>query len=252
VQPGARVWLGGPEVSYDADVYLKDNSSADGIVIGEGEQTFLELAQYYAEGGSVLEAIKGIVFKKTARLIPESDDGSVIRTETREPMLLDAIPFPYEDMEVFQNKIIYYESSRGCPFSCSYCLSSIDKRVRFRSIGLVKRELKLFLDYKIPQVKFVDRTFNCNKKHAMEIWSFIKENDNGITNFHFEISADLLTQEEIDFLAGLRPGQIQFEIGVQTTNPDTIGAIRRRMDFTKLSHNVNISGKAETFTSIWT
>jgi radical SAM superfamily enzyme YgiQ (UPF0313 family) len=141
-------------------------------------------------------------------------------------------------MERFRNKIIYYESSRGCPFSCSYCLSSIDKKVRLRSLDLVKQELKVFLDYKVAQVKFVDRTFNCNKKHAMGIWQFIKEQDNGITNFHFEISADLLDDEEIEFLKTLRPGQIQFEIGVQSTNPETVAAIHRKMDYPKLCRNV--------------
>jgi radical SAM superfamily enzyme YgiQ (UPF0313 family) len=117
-------------------------------------------------------------------------------------------------------------------------LSSIDKRVRLRSAELVKKELKILMDYKVPQVKFVDRTFNCNKKHAMEIWKFIKEQDNGVTNFHFEISADLMEEDEIIFLATLRPGQVQFEIGVQSTNPNTVDAIHRRMDFDKLSRNV--------------
>ena len=156
----------------------------------------------------------------------------------RPPVNMDQIPFPYKNMEVFKNRIIYYESSRGCPFSCSYCLSSIDKHVRFRSLSLVKEELKLFLDYKVPQVKFVDRTFNCRHDRTMEIWRFIKENDNGITNFHFEITADLLNDEELEFLAALRPGLIQLEIGVQSTNPETIREIDRVMDFEKLSRIV--------------
>ncbi|HWT73282.1 MAG TPA: DUF4080 domain-containing protein, partial [Mobilitalea sp.] len=163
---------------------------------------------------------------------------AIVLTKDRLPISLDSIPFPYEDMEAFKNRIIYYESSRGCPFTCSYCLSSIDKRVRFRNLELVKRELGLFLTYQIPQVKFVDRTFNCNKKHAMEIWTFLKEHDNGITNFHFELSADLLDEEEIEFLVALRPGQVQFEIGVQTTNSATAEAISRKMDYAKLAQNV--------------
>jgi len=229
VQPKAQIWFGGPEVSYDAKERLMLIQELEGVIIGEGEQTFLELVQYFVEGTNKLEEINGLAFRKEA---------DVIITPNRQPLSLDVIPFPYEHIENFQNRIIYYESSRGCPFSCSYCLSSIDKKVRLRNTELVKAELKLFLDYRIPQVKFVDRTFNCNKKHAMEIWRFIQENDNGITNFHFEISADLLEEEEIEFLASLRPGQIQFEIGVQTTNPDTVGAIHRSMDLDRLSRNV--------------
>ena len=152
---------------------------------------------------------------------------------------MDKLIFSYQDMKDFEHKIVYYESSRGCPYSCSYCLSSIDRKVRLRDIDLVKEELQFFLDQKVSQVKFVDRTFNCNKQHAMEIWKFIKEKDNGITNFHFEISADILDEEELALLATLRPGQVQFEIGVQSTNLDTIQAIRRKMDFGKLAKNVN-------------
>jgi radical SAM superfamily enzyme YgiQ (UPF0313 family) len=244
VQPEVKLWFGGPEVSYDAEKLLKEYTAVDGIVIGEGEQTFLELAGYYIERKTSLKEVAGIAFKAGAEVSPDKPAGeeipgyTVTVTAPRLPIALDSIPFPYEKPEVFQNRIIYYESSRGCPFSCSYCLSSVDKRVRFRSAELVKRELKLFLDYRVSQVKFVDRTFNCNRKHAMDIWRFIKENDNGITNFHFEISADLLEEEELDFLAALRPGQVQLEIGVQSTNQDTVRAIRRETDFGRLSRNV--------------
>ena len=230
LQPNIIIWYGGPEVSYDVQNSLTKNRFLDGIMVGEGEQTFLELMQYYVEGNTMLENIAGLAFK--------NNDNEILITNAREPMNMDLIPFPYEDMERFKNKIIYYESSRGCPFSCSYCLSSVDRRVRFRSTYLVKRELKLFLEYQVPQVKFVDRTFNCNPEHSMDIWSFIKENDNGITNFHFEISADLLNEEELEFLSTLRPGQVQFEIGVQSTNPRTVEAIHRKMDIEKLSNNV--------------
>ncbi len=149
-------------------------------------------------------------------------------------MDLSKVPFAYSNLTEFKNRIIYYESSRGCPFSCSYCLSSIDKKLRFRDIELVKKELQFFIDNKVPQVKFVDRTFNCKHDHAMEIWRYITENDNGITNFHFEISADLLRAEELALMKTMRPGLIQLEIGVQSTNPQTIKAIRRTMDFEKL------------------
>ncbi|MDD3173095.1 MAG: radical SAM protein, partial [Herbinix sp.] len=249
VQKNVKIWYGGPEVSYDANQCLKGNKNLDGIMIGEGEQIFLELANYYIEGNNELEKINGLAYRESAKLnIGSNNDKAnneviycedkITVTSVRQPLDLDTIPFPYRDMQTFQNRIIYYESSRGCPFSCSYCLSSIDKRVRLRSSKLVTLELKLLMDYKVPQVKFVDRTFNCNKKHAMDIWSFIKENDNGITNFHFEISADLLTEEEMEFLATLRPGQVQFEIGVQSTNADTVAAIHRKMDIKKLSYNV--------------
>ena len=142
-------------------------------------------------------------------------------------------------MGAFKNRIVYYESGRGCPFCCSYCLSSVDKRLRFRDISLVKKELRFFIDEEIPQVKFVDRTFNCNHAHAMAVWQFIKEHDTGKTNFHFEIAADLLTEEELLFLSGLRPGLIQLEIGIQSTNPQTIAEIRRTMDLPKVYAAVN-------------
>ena len=149
-------------------------------------------------------------------------------------MDLSSIPFIYKDLSEFKNRIIYYESSRGCPFSCSYCLSSIDKKLRFRDTETVKKELQFFIDNKVPQVKFVDRTFNCKHDHAMAIWKYINEHDNGVTNFHFEISADLLREEELQEMSTMRPGLIQLEIGVQSTNPDTIKAIHRTMDFEKL------------------
>ena len=147
---------------------------------------------------------------------------------------MSEIPFCYDTLDDFSNRIIYYESSRGCPFSCSYCLSSVDKTLRFRDTEIVKRELKFFIDQKVPQIKFVDRTFNCNHAHAMELWRFIKANDNGVTNFHFEISADLLNQEELELISDMRPGLIQLEIGVQSTNEVTIKEIHRTMKLERL------------------
>lgn len=241
VQPGVKIWFGGPEVSFDPKQCLTEHEALDGIVAGEGEQTFLELVQYYLGYTMDLAGINGIAFKESARISEDCcgrQDDFITVTPPRSPLALDDIPFPYEDIDLLMNKIIYYESSRGCPYSCSYCLSSARQVVRFRNIELVKQELKLFLDHKVPQVKFVDRTFNCNKQHATEIWRFLKQNDNGITNFHFEITADILSKEEIDLLTTLRPGQVQLEIGVQTTNPDTIKAIHRAVNFTKLSENV--------------
>ena len=230
ILPDSVFWAGGPEVSFDAEDFLKKNPGFFGVMVGEGEETFRELCRFYVDKKGSLEEIPGIAF----------GFGEKIRYNGwREIMDLSNVPFAYEDMEDFRNKIVYYESSRGCPFSCSYCLSSVDKKLRFRNLDLVKKELQFFIDRKVPQVKFVDRTFNCKHSHAMEIWKYILEHDNGITNFHFEISADLLKEEELSLMEKMRPGLIQLEIGVQSTNPETIKAIRRTMDFKKLSEIVD-------------
>ena len=233
ILPQVEFWAGGPEVSYDAVEFLKKNPVFFGVMVGEGEETFHELAGYYIERKpETLSGIRGVAFRD------ENKGRDIVHTGWRELMDLSKVPFAYSNLTEFKNRIIYYESSRGCPFSCSYCLSSIDKKLRFRDIGLVKKELQFFIDNKVPQVKFVDRTFNCKHDHAMEIWRYITENDNGITNFHFEISADLLRAEELALMKTMRPGLIQLEIGVQSTNPQTIKAIRRTMDFEKLKRIV--------------
>lgn len=226
ILPGADFWAGGPEVSYDAEKFLTENSEFKGVMVGEGEETFKELAGYYVEENPQnLKDMTGICYR---------DKDQIIHNGWRQIMDLSSIPFIYKDLSEFKNRIIYYESSRGCPFSCSYCLSSIDKKLRFRDTETVKKELQFFIDNKVPQVKFVDRTFNCKHDHAMAIWKYINEHDNGVTNFHFEISADLLREEELQEMSTMRPGLIQLEIGVQSTNPDTIKAIHRTMDFEKL------------------
>lgn len=233
ILPQVEFWAGGPEVSYDAVEFLKKNPAFFGVMVGEGEETFHELAGYYIERKpETLSGIRGVAFRD------ENKDRDIVHTGWRELMDLSKVPFAYSNLTEFKNRIIYYESSRGCPFSCSYCLSSIDKKLRFRDIELVKKELQFFIDNKVPQVKFVDRTFNCKHDHAMEIWRYITEHDNGITNFHFEISADLLRAEELALMKTMRPGLIQLEIGVQSTNPQTIKAIRRTMDFEKLKRIV--------------
>ena len=229
ILPHMDFWAGGPEVSYDAVEFLKKNPAFFGVMVGEGEETFHELAGYYIERKPEnLKEIRGVAFHDETK-VPD-----IVHTGWRELMDLSKVPFAYSNLTEFKNRIIYYESSRGCPFSCSYCLSSIDKKLRFRDIELVKKELQFFIDNKVPQVKFVDRTFNCKHDHAMAIWRYITEHDNGITNFHFEISADLLREEELALMKTMRPGLIQLEIGVQSTNPQTIKAIRRTMDFEKL------------------
>lgn len=228
------IWAGGPEVSYDSRETLGRLPELTGVMKGEGEKTFAKLCKVYGKSSETselsLEQIDGITFR--------CPDGTICERPWRVPMDLSEVPFVYHDMKKFENKIIYYETSRGCPFSCSYCLSSIDKRLRFRSLDLVFNELQFFLDHKVPQVKFVDRTFNCKHDHAMAIWKYIQEHDNGITNFHFEVAADLLNDEEIRLIRQMRPGLIQLEIGVQSTNTDTIREIRRTMRLEEVREHV--------------
>ena len=226
--PDTPVWVGGPEVSYEVEDFLTSHPEIDGVMIGEGEETFREVCDYYA-GNRGLDSIRGIAYR---------DNNGIHVTESRAIMDMSRIPFCYDTMEDFSNRIIYYESSRGCPFSCSYCLSSVDKSLRFRDTELVKKELLFFINQKVPQIKFVDRTFNCNHAHAMEIWRFIKEHDNGVTNFHFEISADLINEEELKLISDMRPGLIQLEIGVQSTNEVTIKEIHRTMKLERLKEVV--------------
>ena len=230
ILPETIIWLGGPEVSYDAKEVLLRLPEVAGVMKGEGEETFAALLDFYHGKIERLDEIAGITFRK--------ENGEIQENVWREVMELSLVPFVYEDLSLFEHKIIYYETSRGCPFQCSYCLSSVDKCLRFRDLDLVKRELQYFLDQKVPQVKFVDRTFNCRHGHAKEIWKYLLEHDNGITNFHFEVSADLLDEEELELISRMRPGLIQLEIGVQSTNPDTIREIKRTMNFERLSEVV--------------
>ena len=223
VLPDVKIWAGGPEVSYHAEAFLKEEPAVDLVMMGEGEITFAHFLKALLEG-EALKQVPGLMLR--------NDDGTFTDTGFRQVMDMSQIPFPYAfmDMKELEHRIIYYESSRGCPFSCAYCLSSIDKKLRFRSLDLVLPELEWFLQAKVPQVKFVDRTFNCKKSHAMAIWQYIRDHDNGITNFHFEIAADLLDKDELDLLSTMRPGLVQLEIGVQSTNEKTLETIRRKTD----------------------
>lgn len=238
--PHVPLWLGGPEVSYDARKVLQDMPFITGVMKGEGEETFAQLVRYYVDNGTEDPAdcgkVRGQGLSRLTGLTYRGPDGSIMDTGIRPVMDLSRIPFSYDciKLEELEHRIIYYESSRGCPFSCSYCLSSIDKQIRFRNLDLVKEELLFFLNAGVPQVKFVDRTFNCKKSHAMAIWRWIQEHDNGVTNFHFEIAADLLGEEEMELLAGMRPGLVQLEIGVQTTNVQALEAIRRKTDIDEI------------------
>ena len=236
-------------MSYDAERVLSRHPEVTGVMKGEGEETFAELVSLLAQReraeplGTVetdayrtaLSRMKGITYR--------DGSGRIVSNPWREAMDMNRLPFIYgsaggADLRDWEHKIIYYESSRGCPFRCSYCLSSIEKKLRFRDLSLVKRELQFFIDHKVPQVKFVDRTFNCNHEHAREIWKYLSEHDEGFTNFHFEVAADLLDDEELGVIAGMRPGLIQLEIGVQSTNPETVREIRRTMDFERVADRV--------------
>ena len=241
IVPHIPLFLGGPEVSYNAEELLESHAELTGILVGEGEEVFSKLAAYYVDGFGALEDISGLVCREQEK--------RVLPVQTT--VVFGKLPFLYGNAETgsklpkeFANRILYYESSRGCPFSCSYCLSSIDKKVRFRELETVKKELAYFLENEVAQVKFIDRTFNAKKVHALEIWRFLKEHDNGVTGFHFEIGADLLGEEELAVLTSLRAGQVQLEIGVQTTNPDTLKAICRHVDMKRLKENVLYLQKA--------
>ncbi len=222
VLPNVIIILGGPEVSYDIE-NIMENKDIDIICYGEGEATFLELTKYFVDKKGNLNDIKSIAYRKE----------NIIINSNRNPLKLDDIPFVYnkDNLSDFENRILYYETSRGCPYQCQYCLSSIEKGVRFLSLERVYSDLQFFLDNKVKQVKFVDRTFNCNKNHALSIWKYLKNNDNKITNFHFEITADLIDEEIIEFLKTVRVGLFQFEIGIQSTNIQTINSIKRKVNF---------------------
>ena len=219
--PDTLMVFGGPEVSYDPADFLMENGFADLVMRGEGERSYKGLLEKWLEGGDIAD-VDGITFRR---------DGRIIETPAARPLALDDIPFIYKDADEFKNKIIYYETQRGCPYNCQYCLSSVEKGVRFLSADRVKSDLKFFLDNRVKQVKFVDRTFNCSHDHAMMIWKYIMDNDNGVTNFHMEITADILRDEAIELLKNARKGLFQFEIGVQSTNERTIEAVKRNAAF---------------------
>ena len=244
--PDTAIWLGGPEVSFTSEKILEVHPFLGGIMVGEGELTFTEICRYYGnrkEAAEKAEPNSAVFDTEKAEGISQLwEIAGAVTKEGRGPLReltsLDDIPFFYQDMEAFRNRIVYYESSRGCPYRCSYCLSAIDKKLRLRNIELVKKELRFFLNHQIPQVKFIDRTFNANHAHAKAIWEFLEENDNGITNFHFEVAADILTEEETELLGRMRPGLVQLEIGVQSTNSHTLNEINRPMKMDKLSKAV--------------
>lgn len=227
ILPGSKIILGGPEVSYSSEELFDKYPQIDIVIEGEGEQTWYELMQYYVDNKNKIDQIRGIVYKDIT--------GTIKRNPDREPMDLNKIPFVYDDISDLKNKIIYYEATRGCPFSCQYCLSSVERGVRFLSLERVFSDLQFFLNKEVKQVKFVDRTFNCNPNYAIQIWDYLKKHDNGITNFHFEIAADLISDKMLEFLKDTRPTLFQFEIGVQSTNPEVLDIIQRTMNFDEVT-----------------
>ncbi|MEG0501577.1 MAG: B12-binding domain-containing radical SAM protein [Cellulosilyticaceae bacterium] len=231
ILPQTEIILGGPEVSYHS-TELMEELDIDMIMEGEGEEIWDEYLSYKTSGMPLLKDIDGIIYKD--RLTSQ-----VVINKARKLIDLSKLPFVYDNLDGLEHRIIYYEASRGCPFNCQYCLSSIEKGVRFLPVDRVKQELQYFLDNRIMQVKFVDRTFNTKKKYAMEIWQYIIENDNNYTNFHFEIAAELLDDEMIEALKTARPGLIQFEIGVQSTNIEVLTTIKRRMPFEDIASITN-------------
>ena len=261
--PDIQIWLGGPEVSFHGEKILEKYEGVTGIMVGEGEAAFLDLFSYYQDNDDNFSSLEkdgaesrtGINSNQSESIKAgslKSIKGILLRsgmTGERTPIDINDVPFIYtdEDMARFDNRILYYESQRGCPFRCAYCLSSIDKSIRIRDIDKVKEHLDFFLRKQVKQVKFIDRTFNCNKEYALEIWRYLLENDNGITNFHFEIAADILTDEQLEVMSKMRPGLIQLEIGVQTTNEETLKAINRYMD---IEHLRSIVARINSFYNI--
>lgn len=224
ILPDTVILLGGPEVSFDAEEILRKYPFADMVMRGEGEYSFVRLLEYL-DGKISLSDVTGITYRGKNGIYSNADSS---------PVDLNEIPFVYDSLDGLDNRIIYYETQRGCPYSCQFCLSSEEKSLRFLNIERVKKELQFFLDNRVPQVKFVDRTFNCKKEHAMAIWKYCIDHDNGVTNFHMEISAEIMDEEMLSLLKNARKALFQFEVGVQSTNPDTLSAVRRRCSLNNL------------------
>jgi radical SAM superfamily enzyme YgiQ (UPF0313 family) len=231
----ARLLYGGPEVSFEIKELMESNPFIDFVIFGEGEETFKEFLEEIQKPSPLLRKIKGLAFRENNEAIINESRGLIDN--------LDIINYPYEPEEEFENKIIYYESSRGCPFSCSFCLSSIDKKLRFFSMERVKRDLKILLNTKARQIKFVDRTFNADYRRSMEIMEYIVENNKNNMTIHFEITADIINDQFLSFLGKMPVNMFQFEIGVQSLNVDTLCEIDRHMDKDKLSRAIREIGK---------
>jgi len=228
--PNVKLLAGGPEVSNDPVAFMKDSKHIDFLIVGEGEYAFTALcSQGFA--GPELPAIGGLIYRNRA-------DGKIYVNPPGEALKMESLPFPYRYLPFEKDKTIYYESSRGCPFNCSYCMSSIEKSIRALPVERVKEDLNQFISANVEQVKFVDRTFNWDRERCRELWQHLIENDNGITNWHFEICAELLDRQLIDLLNGARKGLFQIEAGIQSTNPKTLAAVNRSTDIEPVFENL--------------
>jgi len=237
-----KILCGGPEVSFEIEKFMKNESFVDYVIFGEGELTFKEFINEFIKEQPDFNRIKGLAF----RYSDKGDKSEIVINQHREPILnLDLINYPYEENDNFEDKIIYYESSRGCPFCCSFCMSSIEKKMRTFSIDRVKRDLSLLLNTKARQIKFVDRTFNADYKRSMEIMNFIVEHNKNNMTIHFEITADIINDEFLSYINKLPVNMFQFEIGVQSLNELTLAEINRHMNIEKLYKVIEgiLSGK---------
>lgn len=227
IQPALKIILGGPEVTHETEDLFKINKNIDYVLVGEGEESFLRLIEAL-ELGNPLEVVNGLFYRSEFGISQTPFNPSA------NDVITERLPFPYESFEGLDHKILYYESSRGCPYNCKYCLSSTIKGVRYFPIDKVQKDLMTFINQKVMQVKFVDRTFNADRKRALDIMTFIHENDNGYTNFHFEITATMLDEDTLQFLEKVRPELFQFEVGVQSTNEKTLKEIDRNIPFERI------------------
>lgn len=228
--PNIKILFGGPEVSYEIKDTMQNNSLIDFIIFGEGEISFKEFLTVINEGED-LSKVKSLAYRNGNEIVINQSRGINYN--------LDDLVFPYENDAKYYDKIIYYESSRGCPFRCAFCMSSIDKSVRTFSLERVKRDLSILLNSNARQIKFVDRTFNADYKRAMKIMQFITENNKNNMSIHFEITADIINDEFLDFLKHMPVNMFQFEIGVQSVNEQTLCEINRKTDIDRLVYVVN-------------
>ena len=228
-KPNVKILLGGPEVSYEGEEYLFQNPCVEYVNQREGEGPFFAFLKQYFSTVLDYDSVWGLLYRA---------DNIVRKNKPCPPLKFESVPNPYEQLPAEEDKILYYESSRGCPFRCAYCLSCIDRQVRALPLDRVREDLKYFIYKRVKQVKFVDRTFNYDAYRSLEIMKYLIEKDNGFTNYHLEICGELLTEEHYRLLEGVRPGLFQFEIGVQSTNPSTLNAINRRGNFEKITEAV--------------
>ncbi len=227
-KPQVSILFGGPEVSYDSAEFMQKNPFLDFLIYGEGEDVFAKWCSAFENDGEY-SGIDGLVYRRA---------GDISVNGPQVPMTFGESEFPYGMFPCEGDKVIYYEASRGCPFNCSYCISSLDRRIRELPVDRVKSDLSHFLAQNVKQVKFLDRTFNWDRKRSLELFRFLIDNDNGRTNFHFEVCAELLDDEILETLKEARHDLFQFEIGIQSTHEPTLAAVNRSTNVEKVKKNV--------------